>query len=61
MIMISRKEGQSINILDENNKVIATIQVKPQRRKNQVSLGLSISEELRVIREETRDQYQVTV
>ncbi|CAK2459670.1 conserved hypothetical protein [Vibrio crassostreae] len=52
MLQISRKCHQSIHIVDENNNVVATITVDPQRRKGQTSLGIGFRNNYKVFRDE---------
>ncbi len=52
MLSISRKEGQSLHLINKNNEVIATIKIQPQRRHNQTSLGINFSTDFKVVRDE---------
>ncbi|MBY5944666.1 carbon storage regulator [Photobacterium rosenbergii] len=52
MLYLSRKLHESINIVDENNNIIATISIQPQRRSGQTSLGLEFQSNYKVFRAE---------
>ena len=62
MISISRKVDESVLLLDEEDNVIATIKIQPQRRAGRVNLGLEFDTKLKVRRAETYNnpEYQIT-
>lgn len=62
MLSISRKTNEAVHLIDENNNIIATVKIQPQRRNNQVNLGLDFDRNLKIVRAEkfVPDECRVT-
>ena len=55
MLSISRKTNEAVHLVDENNNIIATVKIQPQRRSNQINLGIDSDRRLKIVRAEKFD------